>query len=199
MRVVPRSPFLVLLACLAALTAGCAASPDGDQASSAAPSAAGSSASAGVVLGWSRGDATRVDLPASALAPLNRAAGARSSSATAAGGHRRVLVNFWESSCGPCVREMPLLQRLQRTGEVSVMGVTRDESRQAATALLRETRVSYANWLDPAGRYVGRFRRSIPVAAVPSSVLVVDGRIARVHIGPFRSWRDLRSGLTTGS
>jgi thiol-disulfide isomerase/thioredoxin len=110
-----------------------------------------------------------------------------------------VLVNFWESSCGPCVQEMPLLQRLQRTGEVTVMGVTRDVRRQSATALMQQTKVSYANWSDPAGRYVGRFRGSIPVAAVPSSVLVVDGRIARVHIGPFQSWRDLRTGLSAGS
>jgi hypothetical protein len=32
---------------------------------------------------------------------------------------------------------------------------------------------------------------------VPSSVLVVDGRVERVHIGPFDSWKELEEGLTS--
>jgi hypothetical protein len=37
----------------------------------------------------------------------------------------------------------------------------------------------------------------VPVAAVPSSVLVVRGRVKRVHIGPFDSWQELEEGLTS--
>jgi thiol-disulfide isomerase/thioredoxin len=178
---------LVLLPACAVLLAGC-----GGPATAPEQSRAAADPSPGPELGWSPGDGTSVRLPSSAgLTPLNRAARA------GAGAGKPVLVNFWASWCRPCVKELPMLQRVQREGRVRVVGVSQDAGSPPATAMLRRSSVTYANWVDPKGTYVLRFRRSVPVAAVPSSVLVVDGRVERVHIGPFDSWKELEEGLTS--
>jgi len=61
-------------------------------------------------------------LPAFTLPDLD---GTEVTSASLAG--RPVLLNFWATWCGPCVREMPLLQRLDDEGRVAVVGIALDE------------------------------------------------------------------------
>lgn len=37
-----------------------------------------------------------------------------------------VLLNFWSTTCGPCVRELPHLQQVNDTGRAKVLGVALD-------------------------------------------------------------------------
>jgi thiol-disulfide isomerase/thioredoxin len=105
------------------------------------------------------------------------------------------LVNLWASWCAPCRHELPWLERFARSGEVEVVGVTRDVRLQYAREIMRETGVSYDNYADSTGDFIAGLHGVIPTNAVPSSVLVVDGEITWAHIGPFDSYRDLEESV----
>ena len=106
-----------------------------------------------------------------------------------------VLVNFWASWCGACKQELPWLQRLADQGDVTVIGVTRDRYPKYALGSLAKANATYDNRVDAAGEYVHGFRGLLP-PGLPHSVLIVDGEVRAVHVGPFASWRELRRGAT---
>lgn len=101
-----------------------------------------------------------------------------------------VLVNFWASTCAPCRKEMPLLQELADDG-VTVVGVTRDRFDDHALRAIRQAGVTYPNLKDFDGDYMTSYDGLVPMVAIPSSVVLVDGRVTRVHIGPFHSGEEL--------
>lgn len=132
-------------------------------------------------LGWADSDARKVALPDGPF--LQGDLGE-------VGKGEPVLINFWASTCAPCVKEMPLLQELADDG-VTVVGVTRDRFDDYALRAIRKAGVTYPNLKDFDGDYMASYDGLVPMAAIPSSVVVVDGRVARVHIGPFHSAQDL--------
>jgi thiol-disulfide isomerase/thioredoxin len=65
-----------------------------------------------------------------------------------------LLINLWASNCGPCVKEMPALQRFhERYGdEVGVLGIdVVDTQPEAALALMQRTGATYPSLADPGG------------------------------------------------
>ncbi|MCA9411516.1 MAG: TlpA family protein disulfide reductase [Candidatus Omnitrophica bacterium] len=51
-----------------------------------------------------------------------------------------VLVDFWFSTCGPCLRAMPHVDKLRKTyseDQLAIVAVNHDKSKSAATAFLR--------------------------------------------------------------
>jgi thiol-disulfide isomerase/thioredoxin len=107
-----------------------------------------------------------------------------------------VLVNFWASTCPPCRDEMPLLQELHEQGEVLVVGVTRDRFRENAREALDLTGVTYPNVQDFHGDYAATFHGVVPLSAIPTTALLVDGKAVRIHIGPFDDRAAIESGLS---
>ena len=105
------------------------------------------------------------------------------------------LVNLWASFCAPCKHEMPWLERLDRSGKVEVVGVTRDVRLRYAREAMTRTGVTYDNYADSSGDFLAGLHGVVPTNAVPSTLLVVDGRITWAHIGPFDSYRDLRESV----
>lgn len=101
---------------------------------------------------------------------------------------RPLLVNFWASWCGPCVKEMPELDRFARAqGEagVRVVGIALDD-RDAVEAFLRRIPVAYPILLDRAGPADSSVRLGNPRGVLPYSVLLsADGRLLRQRVGPF--------------
>lgn len=62
-----------------------------------------------------------------------------------------VVLNFFASWCGPCIREMPALQAMSERykGKIHFVGVTFSDRRDAAKGVLERTRVSYPAAFDP--------------------------------------------------
>lgn len=105
------------------------------------------------------------------------------------------LVNLWASYCTPCKTEMPLLEQLHASGEVQVIGVTRDHLLPKATEAITQAGVTYPNVRDQYGDFMESISAAVPPAFLPSSFLVVDGTIRWTHLGDFRSYEDLRDSV----
>jgi thiol-disulfide isomerase/thioredoxin len=106
-------------------------------------------------------------------------------------GHR-VLLNFWATWCGPCLKEMPALDQAQRKfgdhGAI-VLGIAMDDSERVRSFLAKNP-VSYpillGNLDDPSTSSQLGDTRGI----LPYSVLVgEDGRIIATHAGELSAAR----------
>jgi thiol-disulfide isomerase/thioredoxin len=97
---------------------------------------------------------------------------------------KAVVLNFWASSCIPCKKEMPLLQRAAtRWGarSVAVVGIDVLDSRAAARAFARTHGVTYELGYDPLGDTIGPYG----VAYTPTTFFVDrHGRIVKRILGP---------------
>jgi thiol-disulfide isomerase/thioredoxin len=97
-------------------------------------------------------------------------------------GDTPVLINFWSSTCAPCIKEMPALEAAQQAhaGEITVIGIDHLEVPELGQDMIRRTGVTYDVGRDPKGTLL----RSLGGNALPFSVLVgADGVILAVHAG----------------
>jgi thiol-disulfide isomerase/thioredoxin len=95
---------------------------------------------------------------------------------------QKLLVNFFASSCIPCKKEMPALQRVhQRLGDdVTFIGIAVQDDPEAAQELIDKTGVSY----DLAQDRTGTLLRKIGGVGLPTTVFVGgDGTILERHTG----------------
>lgn len=103
---------------------------------------------------------------------------------------RPLLVNVWASWCGPCIKEMPLLDgfaRGQAPNGIEVVGIALDDA-EAVRAFLGRTPVGYPVLLDTPGTADAGVRLGNPRGVLPYSVLVArDGRILRQWVGPLEA------------
>lgn len=101
---------------------------------------------------------------------------------------RPLLVNVWASWCGPCIEEMPELQRFANTqgaGGVQVVGIALDDA-SAVRAFLQRVPVHYPILVDAPGPADAGVRLGNPRGVLPYSILVsAEGRLLKQRIGPF--------------
>ena len=101
---------------------------------------------------------------------------------------RPLLVNVWASWCGPCIEEMPELQRFaaaQGASGVQVVGIALDDAVNVRE-FLQKVQVSYPILMDAPGPADAGVRLGNPKGVLPYSVLVsADGRLLKQRIGPF--------------
>ena len=101
---------------------------------------------------------------------------------------RPMLVNVWASWCGPCIEEMPELQRFataQGANGVQVVGIALDEVTNVRD-FLSKVQVSYPILIDAAGPADAGVRLGNPKGVLPYSILVsADGILLKQRIGPF--------------
>jgi cytochrome c biogenesis protein CcmG/thiol:disulfide interchange protein DsbE len=129
----------------------------------------------------------RIDAPRAVLPVLG--AGRRASLADYRG--KVVVLNFWASWCKPCIEELPLLERTQRTiapSNATVLGIDYKDVTGDAMRFVRRFRVSYPSLRDRDGRYADEYgSRAFP------ETFVIDrrGRIVASRRGPVdQRWLD---------
>ncbi len=97
-----------------------------------------------------------------------------------------VLLNFWGTWCGPCVAELPLLQRLQDDyagAHFQVIGIT-DEHPVGVRRFIEKRGISFPIVHDPNGSLA----RKLGVQRIPYTAYVgPDGKLVGDHQGVLRS------------
>ncbi|WP_285164588.1 TlpA family protein disulfide reductase [Shewanella goraebulensis] len=94
-----------------------------------------------------------------------------------------ILINFWASWCGPCRKEMPVLQKLQDKYQdlgVAVWGINVEQENQAGKDFLADLDLSFAIFFDE----TNSLSETYDVKAMPTTVMVDrDGVVRYVFLG----------------
>lgn len=95
-----------------------------------------------------------------------------------------VLVNFWATWCGPCLMEMPSLQRLYRQyqhSDFEVLAVATDfDGASAVKPFVDRLRLTFPVLLDPQLQVNDRYR----ITGIPTSIIIDrDGIITHKFYG----------------
>ena len=103
---------------------------------------------------------------------------------------RTVVINFWASSCAPCLAEMPAIESVFRQldgdgwtkaglrAPVTFLGVDVSEATGPGRAMIRRTGVTYPQARDPKGVLVQGFGG----IALPHTVVIgPDGVVTALH------------------
>ena len=94
-----------------------------------------------------------------------------------------VLLDFWASWCGPCIQEMPALDKLAQKYQmlgVQVWGVNVENDSSAAKAYLSKVQVAFPILFDVDNSVSKDYR----VEAMPTTVILdKDGKVRSVHRG----------------
>ena len=93
-----------------------------------------------------------------------------------------VIVDFWATWCGPCVREIPNLKRIYKTlksKSLEVAAVNLDRDPKALTKFLDEKKIGWVNIIGDDAKAIAR---KYQVAAIPT-VMLVDPKGKIIHVG----------------
>ena len=94
-----------------------------------------------------------------------------------------MLINFWASWCGPCIQEMPALDKLAQKYQalgVQVWGVNVENDSAAAKAYLSKVQVSFPILFDLDNSVSKAYR----IDAMPTTVILdKDGKVRALHRG----------------
>lgn len=97
---------------------------------------------------------------------------------------KAVIVTFWASWCGPCLKELPILGHVQDTvgrDALEVIAVNHKEPRREVLALVRANRNLKLTWVPDAR---GAANARYGIRALPHMFIIgADGRVAAVHRG----------------
>jgi len=106
---------------------------------------------------------------------------------------RPIVVNFFASTCAPCVREMPAIEAVKQDvgAEVAFVGVATNDRVDAARRRADETGVTWDLANDPQGAFI----TAVGGVVLPTTLFVdADGAVLEVHGGQI-SGDELREEL----
>ncbi|WP_426574747.1 TlpA family protein disulfide reductase [Aquihabitans sp. McL0605] len=135
-------------------------------------------------------EATNVDTAQLLALPLDTPTGG----STNLGAHldeKPMLVNLWQSTCAPCIKEMPLLEQARADNpDVTFVGVASQDRVEKAKELADQTGITYPWALDPSGN----FFYAAKAAGMPTTLLLsADGDLLASKTGAFKSQAQLQS------
>lgn len=98
----------------------------------------------------------------------------------------KVLVSFWASWCGPCMKELPILEGSQKSAgkdRIQVLAVN-IEDRQTFRKFVRKIQAAQSLQMLLASDSRGGPQRAYDVKAIPKMVIIdKTGKILRIHQG----------------
>lgn len=101
-----------------------------------------------------------------------------------------ILINYWASWCGPCVKEMPLLDNLataQDPDGVRVVGIALDDLDDVRDFLMRHP-VTFPIYIETSGPNDSSVLLGNTRGVLPYSVLIgADGTLRKTRLGAFRA------------
>jgi peroxiredoxin len=94
-----------------------------------------------------------------------------------------IVLDFWATWCGPCVKSMPEVERVAREfadRNVALVAVNLQEPAEKVAEMLKRTQLKVDVALDSNGAVAGKYG----VTAIPQTVIIgADGNVARVFVG----------------
>jgi thiol-disulfide isomerase/thioredoxin len=95
-----------------------------------------------------------------------------------------LLINFWATWCGPCVREIPMLKEFQTSQtELQVVGIALDR-RDPVVKFADTMQFNYPILIGDKGGYEAAAAFGVNVYAMPFTVFTgADGSVLGVHTG----------------
>jgi cytochrome c biogenesis protein CcmG, thiol:disulfide interchange protein DsbE len=108
-------------------------------------------------------------------------------------GGKLLVLNFWETSCAPCVAELPSLTAFAhrfRSDQVIVLAVSADEDPVKYRRFLRDHKIDLQTYRDP----TRQISKSFGTDLFPETYMIQDGRIVRKVIGSI-DW--MNAGITS--
>ena len=95
-----------------------------------------------------------------------------------------VIVTFWTSWCPQCLKELPVLENIQKAAgkaQLQVIAVNSREDRQTYRTLLRHLKQFE---FTMTGDWKGRISDAWGVSGIPHMFVIGrDGKVARIHLG----------------
>jgi peroxiredoxin len=94
-----------------------------------------------------------------------------------------VMLNFWASWCGPCRKEMPLLNDLHNKYKklgFTILGVNVEQEQKLAKSFLSDTPVNFPILFDKSNKV----SKDYDVIAMPTTVMIDrNGKVRFIHKG----------------
>ena len=101
------------------------------------------------------------------------------------------IVSLWATWCGPCKKELPMLEQLAQDG-TQVVGVNIGDDADAVDSFLADLGVTFPNYIDGDGAVMS----DLDIPSVPATLIVSDGDIVWQHLGAV-SGDDIAAELDT--
>lgn len=93
-----------------------------------------------------------------------------------------VLLNFWATWCGPCVREMPAFEKLQEDygDNVAILAVNCMEDAGTVAAFIEENSYTFPIAIDERGAVSAKY----PTQGIPYTLVIDgDGIVQNIYMG----------------
>lgn len=100
-------------------------------------------------------------------------------------GGKPMVVALWASWCGPCLKELPLIQKAYASRKVDVLGINTENPGTENVQLLGDLKLTFPSVYDLAGRALSRLpgvRRALPITVFVDP----SGEVRKIYQGvPF--------------